>query len=61
MKLYITLAIFAVIWAIFMFGVMPVIICAAIATLLVVSAKAHDQKYGKTHTMSEIEELMNKN
>lgn len=58
MKLYITLAIFAVIWAIFMFGAMPVIICAAFATLLVVSAKAHDQKYSKKLTMSEIEEML---
>lgn len=60
MKLYITLAIFAIIWAIFMFGVWPVVICAAIATLLVVSAKAHEEKYGKECTMAEIEELMNK-
>lgn len=58
MKLYITLAIFAVIWAIFMFGAMPVIICAAITALLVVSSKAHEQKYGKTLTMSEIEEML---
>lgn len=60
MKLYIVLAIFAIIWAIFMFGIMPVVICAAIVTLLVVSAKAHEEKYGKEVTMAEIEELMNK-
>lgn len=60
MKLYIALAIFAIVWAIFMFGIMPVVICAAIAALLVVSAKAHEEKYGKECTMAEIEELMNK-
>lgn len=60
MKLYIALAIFAIIWAIFMFGIMPVVICAAIVVLLVVSAKAHEEKYGKEVTMAEIEELMNK-
>ena len=61
MKLYIALAIFAIIWAVFMFGIMRVVIWAAIAALLVVSAKAHEEKYGKELTMAEIEELMNKN
>lgn len=60
MKLYIALAIFALIWAIFMFGIMSVVICAAIAALLVVSAKAHEEKYGKEVTIAEIEEMMNK-
>lgn len=60
MKLYIALAIFAIAWAIFMFGIIPVIICASIAALLILSAKAHEEKYGKEVTMAEIEELMNK-
>lgn len=60
MKLYIALAIFAIVWAIFMFDFMPVIICASIAALLVLSSKAYEQKYGKEVTMAEIEELMKK-
>lgn len=56
--LYRILTIFAVIWAIFMFGIVPVALIALGIGWLYLSKLAYEEKYGKSYSADDIEDML---